>query len=156
MCSMQQVRLAALFLLVVALSAGAQALAEDSRTFPLDNLGAEPLAEGQATLTNVTLLRTERWDGEYRYYYSGQLSVTCTRLTPHKIYLIAFPDGPGLSGQWMGRFKTDRDGAGGISNLPVTWVFGYQAQGEVFVTVVPRNKLDYTSWALQGSTWGWF
>ena len=153
MCSMKQVRLAALFLLVAALSAGAQALAEDSRTFPLDNLGAEPVAEGQAALTNVTLLRTERWDGEYRYYYGGQLSVTCTGLKPRKTYLIAFP---WMSGWWVGQFKTDRDGAGGISNIPVTWVFGYQEPGEVLVTVVPRTGRDYTSWVLQGSTWGWF
>ena len=151
MCSIKQVRLATLFVMVTVLLAGAQALAQDSRTFPLQNMGVQPSASGYATLSNVTLLPTPGWGW---YDYGGQLSVTCTGLAPRKSYLIGFPYW-GLP--WLGVFKTDHDGVLTISNIPVTWQYSNNdPERQTLYLPVYGQNVRPKGLVLLGSTSGYF
>lgn len=93
--------LAVLLAIVLSAGVGQADKGEDWGAVELANVGDEPQALGEATLTNV---RYVGWyyDGWLWYYvYSGDLTVTCHNLQPRATYWTR-----------VGTFQTDRRGTG--------------------------------------------
>jgi hypothetical protein len=120
---------AALLLLAATLIAGRPARAEDWGEIHLVNEGNEPLASGQATLTNVTyggyVLVGTSPVVTVAELFQGQLTVTCQGLTPGKTYRISPRLGvvnPPKKKPNFFWFTAAADGSGGTGGpIPVTF-----------------------------------
>jgi hypothetical protein len=104
---MKRFGLAALLAVGVTLLASTPARAaggEKWGTIQLTNVGDEPQASGEASLTHVNRWWTEVIEWLRIDYYSGKLSVKCQNLTPGATYSTP-----------AGTFTADRKGNGGAS-----------------------------------------
>jgi len=110
---MKRLGLAALLVAGVTLLASTPAQAkvpkgEDWGTIPLKNVGDEPQASGEATLTDVNY---HSHDGNIAFpHYSGTLTVRCWDLTPGETYLTqagTLSPSRKIAGEWVATGKVE-------------------------------------------------